>query len=183
MSYWRIPSIGSLFALACLLGVGCGKPENAPPSPEEAVENFVQKLVLDVEGKSVEIPLEKMDVFLVKRGSGPEIFEIHGTGVVLVGTFPKDVRVDYGEHWEELVGKAITISPRGGDPREPSESQLTLPGKAPLKVLGGTFTVEKRREGFDAKTPLSGRIEIKCQTPQGEKTYKGTFAVKGTTWG
>src|SRR5262245_39569790 len=134
-------SVGVAVALACLVLVaGCKKSRGRAKSAQAAVENFVQKLVLDVDGKPVELPLEKMDVFLTESDKYPEIFEIHGTGVVLVGTFPKGVKVDYGEDWKVLVGRAVSILPRGGDPREPEESKLTLPGQAPMKVLGGTFT-------------------------------------------
>jgi hypothetical protein len=147
------------------------------------VENVVQKLVLDVDGKPVEIALEKMDVNLVKRGNAPESFEIHGTGVVLVGTFPPGVKVDYGENWAALVNQAVSILPRGGDRREPEDSSLTLPGGTPWKVTGGSFTVTELVSDDEDAMALKGRIEIKCETPTGERTLQGTIAVRGHTWG
>lgn len=182
----RFPRIYGALTCSALISFsgtsGCAKVEDLT-SLQQSVEKFEQKLVLEVDEKLVEIPLEKLDIFLTEDEEYPEIYELHGSGVVLAGTFPKDVRVDYGDHWEQMVGKPITISLTGGDPRELKTSTLTLPGQAAMKVSGGTFTVEKFSEGFDAKTPLNGRIEIKVESPDGEKTYCGTFTVKGTTWG
>ena len=96
-----------LLAVGLLVTASCAKRSGARGGKATAA-NFEQKLVLDVDGKSVEIPLEKMDVNLVKRGNAPENFEIHGTGVVLVGNFPPGVRVDYGENWSVLVGNRRT---------------------------------------------------------------------------
>jgi hypothetical protein len=164
-----------------LLLAGCDVATSV--SREETVKNFAQKLVLQIDGQSVELPLEKLDVYLTEDEEYPEIFELLGLGVVLVGEFPAGVRVDYGEHWNVLVGKAIPIAAKGGDPREEKTSSITLPGKPAANVVGGTFTVEKFEEGWDAKTPLTGRIELKLATPEGEKSVSGTFAVLGTTWG
>jgi hypothetical protein len=50
-------------------------------------------------------------------------------------------------------------------------------------VTGGSFTVTEVGEGADGGTAVSGTIEIKCQTPTGEKTLQGTFAVNGHTRG
>src|SRR5262245_56427359 len=149
--------VAALTLAGLLVIPGCSK-KSAKPA-KLTPENFVQKLVLDVDGKSVEIPLEKMDVFLVKRGNSPETYEVHGTGVVLAGTFPAGVRVEYGENWATLVGKPIAVSPKGGDRADPSESHLTLPGGAALKVIGGTITFAEVGEGYDAKTPLTGSVE------------------------
>jgi hypothetical protein len=171
----------NLIALGLLLASGCEVATNA--SREETVKNFAQKLVLQVDGQSVELPLEKLDVFLTEEEEYPEIFELLGPGVALVGEFPVGVRVDYGEHWDLLVGKAIPIAAKGGDPRAEKTSSITLPGKPAANVVGGTFTVEKFDAGWDAKTPLTGRIELQLATPDGEKTIRGTFAVLGTTWG
>jgi hypothetical protein len=173
------------FVLSCLVASGCNSNSSKPSQAdiERAVQSFVQKLVLDIAGKSVEFPLEEMGVFLTEEDEYPETFEIRGPAVILGGTFPKDVRVDYGEHWNVLIGRPIPILARGGDPGQQADSQLTLPDGTKLKVLGGTFTTEKISEDFDAETPLSGKIELNCETPTGPKTYQGTFAVKGTTWG
>jgi len=172
----------ALVAIGCLAtAAGCAK--RGARASKATPENFVQKLVLDVDGKPVDLPLEKMDVNLVKRGNFPETYEIHGTGVVLVGEFPKGVNVGYGEDWNVLVGKAVPILPTGGSEGQKLESTLTLPGQPAYPVTGGSITVAEIGEDIDAKTPLSGRIEIQCQTPQGEKTFRGTFAVNGTTWG
>ena len=170
----------AVVAVAALVVVaGCAKKKAAPAK----AQSIVPKLVLTVDGKPVEIPLEEMNVYLVKRGDGQETYDIHGTGVVLAGSFPPGVRVDYGEHWDVLVGKPVPISPRGGDRRDPEDSVLTLPGGTAWKVTGGTFTVTEVGEADDGATAVKGTIEIKCQTPSGEKAVSGTFAVKGHTWG
>jgi len=184
MRCWSVmrAASGLLCCAGLLLSSGCAEVEDLTSLKQE-VESFEQKLVLEVAGKPVEIPLEKLDIFLTEDEEYPEIFEMHGSGVVLVGTFPADVRVDYGDHWDRLVEKPIPISDEGGDPRDLKKSHVTLPGQAKLTVTGGTFTVEKFSDSYDAKTPLTGRIELKVETPAGEQTYKGTFTVKGTTWG
>lgn len=173
--------VGACVAMLFLSASGCDVAIDA--AREAAVKEFVQKLVLTIDGTSVELPLEKLDVFLTEEEQYPEIFELHGGGVVLVGEFPAGVRVDYAENWRLLIGKTIPILPQGGVNRDEQLSSITLPGHAAANVVGGSFTVEKVSDGWDAKTPLSGKIELKIATPEGEQVIRGTFAVLGTTWG
>ena len=173
-----------VFAL-CALSAGCRKALD-PGEQAAGKGKITQKLTLNVDGKNVDLSLEVMDVFLVKRGNAPEVFEIRGAGVMLVGEFPKGVRVDYGEHWDVLVGKTIALKAKGGERGDDKTAQLTLPGQSACSVVGGSFTVEKvlpEGGGQDGATPLQGKIEIKCKTDQGEKTLKGTFVVGAKTWG
>jgi hypothetical protein len=170
-------------AAALLAGCSEGSPEGGP-SPEVKAS---WALTLKVDGNPVKVPLEILHVYLVEdEKQYPEIFEIQGPGVALVGEFPMDVHVDYGEEWKRLFGKTVAIAPRGGDPRDPKESHLTLPGGEPLKVLGGSFTAEKltgKWAGSKGDRTLHGRITLRVAAPGGEKTLEGTFAVLAVTWG
>ena len=163
----------ALFA-AILLPAGCG--DGRPDA-----------LTLDIDGKQVELPLERMDVYIVDpdyENEYPESFEILGPGVVLVGRFPMTTRVGYSEEFGNLSGKPIAIAKETVEAREPKRSSLVLPGGVPALVEGGSFTVSKVGSGRDAKTPLGGTVTLKLRTAGGgERTVNGTFKVNGTTWG
>jgi hypothetical protein len=162
------------FLMVLLLVGGCGK-----ETPDA--------LTLNIDGQTVELPLERMDVFLVDPDFEKEFgetFEITGRDVVLVGQFPISTRVGYREAFGNLTGKPIAIAKEGGDEREPKRSSLLLPGGAGQALVeSGTFTVNKVGKGSDAKTPVAGTVTLKLRTAGGEKTVTGTFKVRGTTWG
>ena len=162
------------FLSALLLLGGCG--DNSP-----------DVLALDVDGKTVELRLEKMDIYLVDpdvESEYPESFEILGPEVILCGKFPMNTRVGYGEKYETLVGKSIGITRENVDAREPKRSSLVVPGLGEALVEdGSTFTVNKVGKGADAKTPLRGTVTLKLKTAAGPRTVNGTFKVRGTTWG
>jgi hypothetical protein len=127
-----------------------------------------------------------MNVFLVENESYPESFEVLGNGLALVGDFPTDVHAGYGEKLQLLLGKTVYFSEKGGDPQEPEESTLTLPGKPAMKVLGGWFVAENfsgKQAGSTGDMALSGRITIRVQTDAGEKTIDETFAAHCVSWG
>jgi hypothetical protein len=135
------------------------------------------KLVLD-DGRA--LPLERMDIYLTEEGY-PNLFEIRGAGVTLVGTFPMGVTPDYEENFERLVGETITIEARGGDPREPKASAITLGGTV-TAVSGGSFSVDRvsgKWQGSEGNKTLHGTIEL--HTPGG--VLRGRFAVHAVTWG
>jgi hypothetical protein len=167
-------------ACAALIFSGCGQAGDA--ARQAAVEGFAQSLDIEIEGSTVSLPLEGLSVYLAEDGR-PEIFAIEGPGLALAGTLPGGVRVGYEENWQVLVGQAIPIAPRGGDPADEKESFVTIPGAGPLRVLGGSFTFESVQPGWDAKTPLSGSIELRVRGMAGETMLRGRIAVKGTTWG
>jgi hypothetical protein len=172
----------ALPVLLVALVAGCQRPAGSKAdSTTAATPPAAQELKLEIDGQPVTLPLESFDVYLTEEDEYPETFEFRGPAVVLVGTFPRDVRVDYGEHWDVLVGKPIEILPAGDN--EDLVSSLTPPGGMPLQVLGGSFTVEKIGTDTEGNTPLSGRIELKVQAPDGEKTIPGTFSVNGSTLG
>jgi hypothetical protein len=161
------------FLSALLLLGGCG--DDAP-----------DVLALDIDGRTVELKLEKMDIYLVDpdaESEYPESFEIIGPEVVLCGKFPMQTRVGYGEKYENLAGKSITIAPQNVDAREPKRSSLIVPGVGQALVEGGSFVVNKVGKGYDAKTPLRGTVTLRLKTAGGERTVNGTFKVLGTTWG
>ena len=163
--------IAFLSALLLLGGCGDGGPD---------------VLALDVDGKTVELPLEKMDIFLVDpdlESEYPESFEIIGPEVVLCGKFPMQTRIGYGEKYEALSGKPIAIAKENVDAREPKRSSLVLPGVGEALVEGGSFVVNKIGRNDDAKTPLSGTVSLQLRTAGGAKTVNGKFMVRGTTWG
>jgi hypothetical protein len=168
----------AVLGLAVLLAFGCDESDS-----QEAVENFEQELRIDFDGTAMPMPLEAMDVWLTDEPDWPETFEIHGDGIAIVGTFPRDVRVGYGEDWSVLVGRSIPISARGGDPRYEKPSVLTVPGIGQFRVTGGTFTVEKVEAGWNGRTPITGRIELTVRAANGETSLVGSFTVRAMTWG
>jgi hypothetical protein len=142
------------------------------------------KLSIDDAGATSEMSLDRMDIYLTEDGY-PEYFEIQGTGVVLVGEIPQELKVDYEEAFEKLVGKTIPLLPRGGDPREEKDATVTINGLA-YPVSGGTFTVQKvtgKFTGSEGDKTLHGTIELKVPGADGDRTVTGTFSVNAVTWG
>jgi hypothetical protein len=168
------------FAFVAVTACGGGGSGDAPP----ASGTTAWRLVLEVEGATHELPLERMDIFLTED-EWPEIFEIHGDGVTLVGEFPAGVRVDYDEAFENLIDQPIAIRPRGGDPRDEKDSQVELDGIG-ASVSAGTFTVERTSgsiAGADGDKTLHGTIELRVHDGNGERTIRGRFATHAVTWG
>jgi hypothetical protein len=158
---------------------GGGTEDTAPPVPDGT-----QHIVLQADGsEGTEIPfaIQRLNVYLVEDEEYPESFEFEGEGIKLVGKFPVSLHVGYDENWQVLVGKPIAFS-RTSDVLD-APSQIELPNEAPCPVTGGAFTIQEVGEGVDAKTPLTGELWLRCSTPDGERILRGTFNVKGTTWG
>jgi hypothetical protein len=178
-----------LTAIAVALSLhGCSAPAGddaarAARDREQAESGW--KLAIEDGGQAHELALGRMDIYLTEDEAYPEIFEILGEGVTLVGEFPAGVRVDYDEDFEKLVGQAIPVSASGGDPREPKSSSVTL-GPLAAPVTGGSFTVEKvtgRWSGSEGDKTLHGTIELRIPSADGERTVRGRFAVHAVTWG
>lgn len=168
-------AVASLVLTGCMAGGG-----SEPPS---GWTSFEQKLELDLDGHTIPMPLEAMDLWLTEDDEYPETFEIHGAGTSLGGTFPKDVRVGYEDNWSVLIGRPITISMKHATPYEEKTSVLTVPGVGPVDVIGGQFTIEKVEPDWDAKVPITGSIELRVRANGSEITLRGRLAVKGTGWG
>lgn len=165
-----------LVLVPALLLAGC--PGGGGGGGASAVASFKQRLELQVDGKTVEVPLERLDIYLVEDESVAESFQLRGPGVHLGGELP--VHVGYGDAWERLVGKPVEVAAEGGDPRAPEKSRITLPGTADAAPTRGTFTVRKVHAGFDAKTPLEGDVELRLDDG---RTLQGKLFVLATTWG
>lgn len=151
--------------------------DTAPAVPEPG-----QQIVLQCEKGEVPFAIERLNVYLTEDERYPESFEFAGTGITLVGMIPVALHVGYEENWKALVGQPIAFS-RSLDSSVDSGSHIEIPGESRLPVIGGEFTVQEVGEGFDAKVPLMGEIRVRCLTADGEREYRGTFQVKGTTWG
>jgi hypothetical protein len=167
-----------------LTACGGGQIEEAASDRDRARASQDWKLVLDDDGMRHEMPMERMDIFLTEDESYCEIFEIRGAGVTLVGEFPADIHVDYEAAYERLIGREIIILRRGGDPREPKMSKVTLDGVV-TPVTSGTFTVERlsgKWEDVDGDRTLHGTIELRVPGSDGERTLRGRFATHAVTW-
>jgi hypothetical protein len=183
MRYALWISAASLVALA-----GCGGSiggTDATVIANDRAKSMVDwKLVLEDGGTTSEMPIDRMDIYLTEDGY-PEIYEMHGPGVMLVGEFPRDARVDYEEKFENLLGKTIQILPNGGDPGEPKNSSVILSGMG-APVTGGTIQVEKitgKWQGSQGNKTLWGTIEVRIPGANGDRTVRGKFATHAVTWG
>ena len=168
---------------SALMACGGCQREQTAAEIEANVANFNQKLILTIDESSTELALDRLDIFLTDDDKFPETFQLRGPNVIVVGKFPIEIRIGDAENWEALVKQEIPISATGGDPGNETESTVILPGLGKVPVTEGSFTIESYDPGFDAKTPLTGRIQLKIWGPRGEKTIEGTISVLGTTWG
>jgi len=144
------------------------------------------KLSIDNAGKKTVLPLEAMDIYLVDDPEQwPEIFEISGPELTLVGAFPMDVHVGHETAFERLIGKSVAIDTHGGDPHDPKNSRVRL-GGSDLPVLSGTVTFERvsgKWAGEQGDQTLWGRVELRVPGAAGDRTVRGSFAVHAITWG
>lgn len=137
-------------------------------------------------GDEVTLPLQHLHIYLVEdEASYPEVFEIAGEGVALAGTFPMDTHVSYGEHWDVLFGKTITIDANGGA-RDDIISYVQLPDGTKAFVIDGSLVPEKiegKTTGIDGDKTLSGTFTLRVRTGMGEENISGRFAVHPVTLG
>jgi len=155
-----------------------GAEDTAPPVPDTE-----QQIVLQDEHGRVPFAVDRLNVYLTEDEKYPESFEFEGDDISLVGTIPVSLHVGGDENWHALVGQTISLSRSIDDSSVDSGSYIRIPGESLVPVIGGDFTVRAVGEGGNAKTPLTGEIRLRCMTPAGEREYRGTFQVKGTTWG
>lgn len=178
---------GAAIATLTVFGAGCfssGDPEAAASARAKASEDW--NLQLEWQGETVELPLGRMDIFLVEEEEEyPEIYEIWGDDAVLVGEFPMDVHVGYEEDLELLIGQSIPVHQGGGDPREPKESFVVLDGE-PVAVEGGTIRFEKvtgKWMGDEGDRTLWGDVDLRINDASGPRHVSGTIAVHVVPWG
>jgi hypothetical protein len=141
------------------------------------------QLQIDWDGTAVQLPLERMDIYVHEDEEYPEIFEINGPGVTLVGTLP--IVVGYDEEFGELVGKTIAFAPSGGDPGNPKYSQVSIDGRA-VPVSGGSFTVERvtgKWSGLEGDKTIWGTVQLRIPAAGGDRVVSGKLAVHAITWG
>lgn len=175
---------------ATLAGCGMEGGNDAAQAAHDREKSKAEwKLVVEWAGSEHEMPVERMDIYVNDDDDDDEpyneIYEMVGDQMTLVGEFPAGLEVGYGEEFGKLIGRTVTISPSGGDPREPRSSFVTLSGTR-VPVLGGTFTVEKtggKWSGHDGNKTLWGTIELRIPSADGETTIRGRFASHAVTWG
>ena len=176
-----------MLALSLLCTVGCGVSDEAAAAKDRESSKATWALVLRVDGADVRIPLKVMNVLLFKdeeyAKQNPSVFQIEGSGVHLIGEIAAADNVDYGEHWERLINKTLTIKASGEFHRDPVDSKIALPGAPEIAVTGGTLFVEKytgKWSGSEGNKTISGKVTI--QLSDG-RTLEGMFAVHAVTWG
>ena len=176
-----------MLVLGLLCAAGCGLSEEAAAAKDRESSKATWALVLRVDSADVRIPLKAMNVLLFKdeeyAKQNPSVFQIEGSGVQLIGEIAAVDNVDYGEHWERLIHKMLTIKASGEFHRDPVDSKIALPGTPEIAVTGGTMFVEKftgKWSGSEGNKTLSGKITL--QLSDG-RTLEGTFAVHAVTWG
>jgi len=171
-----------VFSSVLVVFAGCGR---APTESEikANVANFDQKLILTINESETELKLEQLDIFLVDDDEAMESFQLRGSNVLLAGTFPKEIRVGYDEEWSTLVDEEIPISAKVVFGSDETESTVILPGLGKVPVTGGSITIDRHDPGFDAKTPLTGKVRLIIKSPKGEQTIEGTLSVLAKTWG
>ena len=143
-------------------------------------------LSLKYDGKDLPIKVEVMDVFLVDpdyESKYPETFDLRGPDLEVVGKFPMDVRVGYGEKFENMVHHTVDIS-ESANPGGKGEksSKLVLPGIGGIGITGGTIVVQKvlGENPSGAGKIISGRIRLDLASGG---SAEGTFVFLAKTWG
>ena len=176
-----------LLALSLLCAAACGMSDEAAAAKDRESSMASWALILKVDGADVKIPLKAMNVLLFKdeehARQNPSVFQIEGSGVQLIGEIAADSNVDYGEHWERLINKTLTIKASGEFHRDAVDSKIALPGAPEIAVTGGTMFVEKfsgKWAGSEGNKTLTGKITLQLRDG---RTLEGTFAVHAVTWG
>ena len=176
-----------VLALTLLCAAGCSMSEEEAAAKDRESSKATWALVLRIDGGDVRIPLQAMNVLLFKdeehAKQNPSVFHIEGSGVRLIGEIAAADNVDYGEHWERLINKTLTIKASGEFHRDSVDSKIALPGRPEVAVTAGTMFVEHytgKWSGSEGNKTLSGKITL--QLSDG-RTLEGTFAVHAVTWG
>lgn len=184
-----VPAWPAAMLAVAVFGAGCGGAGGGGASGEAAAardrEQAKAGWLLKLEGFPSALALSRMDVFLTEDETAPEVFDIRGPGVRLVGMIPAEMQVGYGEAFDRLVGRSLAIDANGGDPSEPGVSSVTVDGVT-YPVAGGTFTIEKlsgKGDGSEGDRTLHGTVELRLLGAEGDRTVRGTMSVHVVTWG
>ncbi len=182
---------GIVFMLAACLGLsGCGQATKDGPATTRD-----WKIVLKGDGAEHAFPVEIMNIYLVDpdyEDEYPEVFEIEGDGIHLVGAFPLGLRVGYGTDYNVLLDRPITVQIQSQEAADVGVqdkfSHIKFPGDSQRYVKGGKITFTKKSGkyvGKDGDLTLTGTIELKVDGPDGMsvQTYTGTISVHPVTWG
>jgi hypothetical protein len=173
--------------LALLLASCGGGGSEADAAKDRAAAAASWAIVVKVDGADVSLPLEAMNVLLYKdedaAKANPTVFDIEGKDISLFGEIPPAGNPGYDEDWKKLIGVTLTIKAMGDFHRDVVTSRLSLPGKPPVLVTGGTMTPEAfsgKWAGSNGDRTLKGKITL---TLQDGRTLRGTFAAHCITWG
>lgn len=175
----------AVFGAGCGAGAGGGGGTGGEAAAARDREKAKAGWLLKLEEFPSALALSRMDVFLTEDETAPEVFDIRGEGVRLVGMIPGTMQVGYGEAFDKLVGRSLAIDANGGDPSEPGVSSVTVDGVT-YPVAGGTFTIEKlsgKWEGSEGDKTLHGSVELRLLGAEGDRTVRGTMSVHVVTWG
>ena len=181
-----LPLLGVLLLFLALCGCSRHVATEADTIDQDVAKaQATWKLSLGTEGTTSELPLVAMDIYLVDDPEQwPEIFEISGPEVTLVGAFPMDLHVGHETAFQRLIGKSVAIDAHGGDPHDPKNSRVRL-GGSDMPVLSGTVTFERvsgKWAGEQGDQTLWGRVELRVPGAAGDRMVRGSFAVHAVTW-
>jgi hypothetical protein len=162
--------------------VGCGLTEDK--AKKDGASSVERALEVTIDGKPVKLPLDQLELYVVALSANQtETFELHGPSVMLAGALPKNHRVGFDAHYDELFAHPIPILPQGGNPAAPKNSKITLPGSGTFTVTGGTFTLESTFGTYADDKGARGKVHIEMTTPSGPRTLDGTFVTQIITRG
>jgi hypothetical protein len=145
------------------------------------IDALKQQLELDVDGRKVILPLDSLDAFWEDEANPTG--ELYGEEIYLLVIFPAELAPNESGDWKKLIGKPIGVAPVETDETDEVYYQFKAPGLEIERVLGGNLTLREVQTAHSGQTPLRGDVELHVQTPQGEKTLKGTLSVVGVTYG
>lgn len=192
-SPWRTAALLLILASA-LVCWSCSTDSGSP----FVTDKSKWKLTLDVDGSEVSWPVEMMNIFWTdtEDEDHPDILEIYGEGMTLVGHLPKswdscgneDEKIKEGA---PLVGKTIDIEEEFPEDeryhflQSGGESFLEVPGSGRWKVLSSSFSPEKHsgsRMGSEGDYTLTGRVSLSVEAPDGPRNLTGTLSAHCVCW-
>ena len=172
-------------AVACLsfaivlLPLACG-------TSSSDLRGIVQqgRMVIELDGQQIPVQVNGMDIYLVDpeyEDQYPEQFHIHGEEIELVGSFPMNLHVGYGEDLELMVGHRVTIAPHAQINWDEFNSAVNIPALGG-NVRSGSLVVDRvlgqNPEG--AGKVIEGTLTLELDD---RRTARGAFTLLAVTWG